>query len=46
MSSELHARKEALEELWQQGLSGHELLLRHTELVDSFIIDSSSHHPR
>jgi [protein-PII] uridylyltransferase len=39
MSSDLHARKEALEELWQQGLSGHELLLRHTELVDSFIID-------
>lgn len=39
MSSELHAQKDALEELWQQGLSGHELLLRHTKLVDSFIID-------
>ena len=39
MSSELHAQQEALEELWQQGLSGHELLLRHTELVDNFIID-------
>jgi [protein-PII] uridylyltransferase len=39
MSSELHAQKDALEDLWQQGLSGHELLLRHTELVDSFIVD-------
>jgi len=39
MSKALHAQKEALEELWQQGLSGHELLLRYTELVDSFIID-------
>ncbi len=39
MSSELHAQRDALEELWQQGLSGHELLLRHTELVDTFIID-------
>lgn len=39
MSSKLHAQQEALEELWQLGLSGHELLLRHTGLVDSFIID-------
>jgi [protein-PII] uridylyltransferase len=39
MTSELHAQKDALEELWRQGLSGHELLLRHTELVDTFIID-------
>jgi len=39
MSSALHAQREALEELWQQGLSGHELLLRYTELVDGFIID-------
>ena len=39
MSQELHAQKKALEELWQQGLSGHELLLRHTGLVDTFIID-------
>lgn len=39
MSSELHAQQDALEELWRQGLSGHELLLRHTELVDTFIID-------
>ena len=39
MSSDLHAQREALEDLWKQGLSGHELLLRHTELVDAFIID-------
>jgi [protein-PII] uridylyltransferase len=39
MSSELHSQREALEELWKQGLSGHELLLRHTELVDTFIVD-------
>ncbi len=39
MSAELHARRQALEELWQQGLSGHELLERHTGLIDQFIID-------
>ncbi len=39
MSTTLHAQQQALEELWQQGLSGHELLLRHTELVDNFIIE-------
>ena len=39
MSKELHAQREALEELWRQGLSGHQLLLRHTALVDAFIID-------
>ncbi|XOF33871.1 MAG: [protein-PII] uridylyltransferase [Candidatus Electrothrix sp. YB6] len=38
MSAELHAQRQALEELWQQGLSGHELLQRHTELVDQFIL--------
>ncbi|WP_457573077.1 [protein-PII] uridylyltransferase [Desulfolithobacter sp.] len=35
----LRAQREALEELWRQGLSGHELLHRHTALVDRFIID-------
>lgn len=45
MSSELHAQKEALEELWQQGLSGHELLSRHTQLVDSFIVDHFASSP-
>ncbi|MCI5144615.1 MAG: hypothetical protein D3923_03600, partial [Candidatus Electrothrix sp. AR3] len=39
MSSDLHAQQKALEELWQQGLSGHELLIRHANLVDSFIVD-------
>ncbi len=39
MSKELHAQQAALEELWRQGLSGHELLHRHTTLVDDFIID-------
>ncbi|WLE96543.1 MAG: [protein-PII] uridylyltransferase [Candidatus Electrothrix communis] len=39
MSLELHAQRQALEELWEQGLSGHQLLEQHTELVDGFIID-------
>ncbi|MCI5165153.1 MAG: [protein-PII] uridylyltransferase [Candidatus Electrothrix sp. GM3_4] len=39
MSLELHAQRQALEELWQQGLSGHQLLQQHTKLVDGFIID-------
>ncbi len=39
MSKALRAQQAALEELWQQGLSGHELLHRHTSLVDDFIID-------
>ena len=45
MSKKLHAQQAALEELWQQGLSGHELLHRHTTLVDDFIIDRFSHSP-
>jgi [protein-PII] uridylyltransferase len=40
MSKELHAQRQALEELWHQGLSGHQLLRQHTALVDTFIIDS------
>ncbi len=39
MSKALRAQQAALEELWQQGLSGHELLYRHTLLVDDFIIE-------
>jgi len=39
MSKELRAQQAALEELWKQGLSGHELLQRHTDMVDSFIVD-------
>lgn len=37
MQSTPQARQEALEQLWQQDLHGHELLTRHTELVDDFI---------
>ena len=39
MTLTLRVRQEALEELWQRGLSGHELLRRHTDLVDDFIAD-------
>ncbi len=39
MISELRSQREALEELWQEGLSGHELLGRLTGMVDAFIID-------
>ncbi len=45
MSKELHAQQAALEELWRQGLSGHELLLRHTTLVDDFIIAQFTRSP-
>ncbi|HHD63908.1 MAG TPA: [protein-PII] uridylyltransferase [Desulfobulbaceae bacterium] len=45
MSKELRAQQAALEELWRQGLSGHELLQRHTSLVDEFIIDQFTHSP-
>jgi len=38
MSSHLRAQKAALEKLWQEGLSGHELLDRQTGLADEFII--------
>ncbi len=37
MRSPLFARREALEELWRQGLSGQALLRRHSRLVDEFI---------
>ncbi|MHB8809499.1 MAG: [protein-PII] uridylyltransferase [Desulfobulbaceae bacterium] len=37
MATALHAAREALEELWQQGISGHELLQRQTQLADAFI---------
>ncbi len=38
MQDQLRAAREALEELWVQGLRGHELLKAHTELADKFII--------
>jgi [protein-PII] uridylyltransferase len=37
MATALHAAREALEELWQQGISGHELLRRQTLLADEFV---------
>ncbi|MCI5189583.1 MAG: [protein-PII] uridylyltransferase, partial [Candidatus Electrothrix sp. AS4_5] len=39
MSQKLQARQQALEKLWEKGLSGHHLLQQHTDLVDTFIID-------
>ncbi len=38
MSSALQAQQEVLEELWRQGISGHELLRQHTRMVDEFIV--------
>ncbi len=38
MSTALQAQQEVLEELWRQGISGHELLRQHTAMVDEFII--------
>ncbi len=40
MSRELRARREALESLWQQGMSGRALLKQHTSLLDGFIVES------
>lgn len=39
MSATLRAAREALEDLWNQGISGHELLRRQTRLADEFIVD-------
>ncbi|MDH3328531.1 MAG: [protein-PII] uridylyltransferase [Desulfobulbaceae bacterium] len=38
MSTTLHAQREALENLWKQGVSGHELLKRQTQMADDFVI--------
>lgn len=35
MVTELRARRDALETLWRQGLSGHALLEKHTSLIDA-----------
>ncbi len=43
MAVTLHAEREALEELWKQGISGHELLRRQTGMADTFIIDHFEH---
>ena len=39
MKSPLRAKREALENLWQQGLSGQALLRGHSKLVDEFVLD-------
>ncbi|MFZ5797643.1 MAG: [protein-PII] uridylyltransferase [Desulfobulbus sp.] len=38
MAIAFHAARQALEELWRQGISGHELLREQTRLADAFII--------
>jgi [protein-PII] uridylyltransferase len=42
MNSELRAKRDALEALWQKGLSGQTLLAEHTKLIDSFLNRSFS----
>ncbi|MBB5347021.1 [protein-PII] uridylyltransferase [Desulfoprunum benzoelyticum] len=38
MAVHLRTEREALEKLWEQGLSGRSLLLHHSRLVDEFIV--------
>lgn len=40
MNSELRAKRDALEALWQKGLSGQALLSEHTKLIDSSLSSS------
>jgi [protein-PII] uridylyltransferase len=40
MNLELRAKRDALEALWQKGLSGQALLSEHTKLIDSFLSHS------
>ncbi|MDP3481046.1 MAG: [protein-PII] uridylyltransferase [Desulfoprunum sp.] len=42
MTLHLRTEREALEKLWEQGLSGRSLLLGHSNLVDEFIADCFS----
>ena len=39
MITALHAKREALENIWKQGVSGHELLLKQTGMADEFILE-------
>ncbi len=39
MTETLRSQREALEGLWEKGLSGHELLMQYTSLVDDFIVE-------
>lgn len=45
MNGELRAKREALEILWRQGLSGKALLLRHSQLIDDYLSDSFARCP-
>ncbi len=45
MQSALRAQRDALKDLWSQGLSGHELIAWHTGLVDQYMIDSFADFP-
>ncbi|MDH4317217.1 MAG: [protein-PII] uridylyltransferase [Desulfobulbaceae bacterium] len=45
MPPKLQVQRKVLEDLWQQGLSGHELLERHTSWVDTFIINHFNDSP-
>ena len=40
MKSELRTKRDALEALWQKGLSGQALISEHTKLIDSSLISS------
>ena len=40
MENELRARRDALEFLWAKGLSGKNLLMQHTDLIDAYLAHS------
>lgn len=42
MTLHLRTERDALEKLWEQGLSGRSLLFGHSKLVDEFIVDCFS----
>ena len=45
MKGELRAKREALENLWRQGLSGHSLLEKHTRLLDDSLVHDFNGYP-
>jgi [protein-PII] uridylyltransferase len=42
VSIELRVKRDALEHLWRQGLSGQELLHRHSQLIDDYLTETFS----
>ena len=40
MKGDLRDRREALESLWNQGLSGRALLTEHTRIIDEYLVES------